>query len=192
MATELFLEQGFDEVTIAQVAAAVGVSKVTVFAHFKSKEDLLLDRLPDAVDMLRTAIRGRAEDVGPAQAFRTLALTLVDERHVLSGVGDGVEPMLRTIAGSPALIARLRVFEHEVEAALAADLRNDARFTGDPDLVAALLIAAYRTVAVAAAQRRLAGDDLAEITAIHRDRLNQAFDAVEHGISPGGTTPPLG
>lgn len=183
VATELFLERGFDDVTIAQVAAAVGVSKVTVFSHFERKEDLLLDRLPDAVEVLQSAVRERAEGVGPVEAFRTLALDLVDRRHVLSGLGEGVEPLLRTIAGSPALIARLRTFVHEAEAALTEDLRNDARFTGDSVLVAALLIAAYRTVAVATAQRRLAGDDLAEITAMHRARLNQAFDAVEHGVS---------
>lgn len=185
VATELFLAEGFDDVTIAQVAAAAGVSKVTVFSHFERKEDLLLDRLPDAADLLRSAVRERADGVGPVAAFRALALALVDERHVLSGLGDGVEPLLRTIAGSPALIARLRAFEHEVEAALAADLRDDARFTGDPDLVAALLIAAYRTVAVPTARRRLAGDGLAAITAAHRERLNRAFDAVEHGVGEG-------
>ncbi|MGW7758012.1 TetR/AcrR family transcriptional regulator [Streptomyces violaceusniger] len=182
VATELFLERGFDDVTIAQVAAAAGISKVTVFSHFERKEDLLLDRLPDAVELLRSAIRERAECVSPVEAFRTLALTLVDQRHALSGLSDGVEPLLRTVAGSPALIARLRTFEHEVEEALTEDLRNDARFTGDPALVAALLIAAYRTVAVTTAQRRLARCDLAETISVHRERLNHAFDAVEHGV----------
>ncbi|MFF1926017.1 TetR family transcriptional regulator, partial [Streptomyces sp. NPDC058221] len=165
--------------------------KVTVFSHFERKEDLLLDRLPDAIELLRSAVGERAEGVGPVAALRTLALGLVDRRHVLSGLGEGVEPLLRTIAGSPALIARLRAFAHEAEDALAEDLRNDARFTGDPALVAALLIAAYRTVAVATAQRRLAGDDLTEITAMHRERLNRAFDAVEHGAPADDRTAPL-
>ncbi|GCD94616.1 TetR/AcrR family transcriptional regulator [Embleya hyalina] len=185
VATRMFLERGFDEVTVAQVATAAGVSKVTVFSHFERKEDLLLDRLPAAMDTLRTAIRERAEGVGPVQAFRTLAVTLAEQRRALTGLGDGVEPVLRTVAGSPALLARLREFEHEVEAALADDLREDPRFTGDADLVAALMVAAYRTVAVDTARRRLAGDDRAEIVAAHLERLDRAFDAVEHGVTPG-------
>jgi AcrR family transcriptional regulator len=46
VATTMFLARGFDHVTVAEVAEAAGVSKVTVFAHFARKEDLLLDRAP--------------------------------------------------------------------------------------------------------------------------------------------------
>jgi len=56
-------------VTIAEVAAAAGVSKVTVFSHFERKEDLLLDRLPDAVDIVRAAVRERAADTSPSRRF---------------------------------------------------------------------------------------------------------------------------
>ncbi len=34
IATRMFIEQGFDAVTVAQVAKAAGVSSVTVFNHF--------------------------------------------------------------------------------------------------------------------------------------------------------------
>jgi AcrR family transcriptional regulator len=180
VATRLFLARGFDDVTIAEVAAAAGVSRVTVFAHFEHKEDLLLDRLPDAAEIVRTAIRERAEGIGPVEALRRVALALVDQEHALSGLGEGVVPLLRTIAASPALIARLRAFEYEIEQALAADLRNDPRFSGDHALVAAMLIAAYRAIAVATAQRRLAEDDLADIATTHRQRLDYAFDTLEH------------
>ena len=57
VATGLFLERGFDNVTIVEIAAAAGVSKVTVFSHFERKEDLLLDRLPDVVEIARAAVR---------------------------------------------------------------------------------------------------------------------------------------
>jgi AcrR family transcriptional regulator len=185
IATELFLERGFDDVTVAEVAAAAGVSKVTVFAHFERKEDLLLDRLPDAVDVVRTAVRERPAGVGAVEAIRRAALALAEQRHPLSGLSEGVEPFARTVIASPALVARLRAFEHEIEAQLAADLHADTAFTGDTALAAALLVAAYRTVAVASVRRRLAGDDLVAIAASHRDRVNNAFDAVAHGLSAG-------
>jgi hypothetical protein len=83
---------------------------------------------------------------------------------------------------APTVIARLRVFEHEIEAALAEELESDKRFSGDSTLLAALVVAAYRVVAVATVRRRLEGDELADIAASHKLRLNRAFDALEHGF----------
>jgi AcrR family transcriptional regulator len=182
VATGLFLERGFDNVTIAEVAAAAGVSKVTVFAHFERKEDLLLDRLPDAVRITRSAIRDRADDRTVVEAVQQAALALAERRHALSGLSEGAEPFLRTLMTSPALIARLREFEYEIETELAAELEPDGRFAGDSALTAALLVAAYRTVAVETIRRRLAGDDLAVIAAAHRQRLLDAFAAVARGL----------
>ncbi|WP_445517923.1 TetR/AcrR family transcriptional regulator [Streptomyces sp. NEAU-174] len=183
VATQLFLERGFDDVTINEVAAAAGVSKVTVFAHFDRKEDLLFDRFPEALDTVRTVLRERADDLDPVEAMRRAALALAAERHVLSGLGEGVEPFLRTVMASPALIARLRLFASEMEEALAAELDADTRFSGDSTLTAALLVAAYRTVAVDTVKRRLAGADLDEVGAAHRRRLTLAFDALAGGLN---------
>ena len=41
-ATELFLQQGFDQTTIEQIAAAVGTSGRNVFRYFATKEDMVL------------------------------------------------------------------------------------------------------------------------------------------------------
>ncbi|WP_410646898.1 TetR/AcrR family transcriptional regulator [Amycolatopsis sp. cmx-4-54] len=178
VATELFVERGFDDVTVAEIAAASGVSKVTVFSHFERKEDLALDRLPDAVGVARAAIRDRPDGVGVVEAFRRTALALAQEQHPLSGLSPAGEPLARTVAGSRALISRLREFEHEIEAELADELESDARFSGDSELVAAVIVAAYRTVAVATTRRRLAGDDLDVLVAAHCERLNAAFTAL--------------
>ncbi len=185
VATGLFLERGFDDVTIMEVAAAAGVSKVTVFAHFERKEDLLLDRLPDVVEIARAAVRERAKDVSPVEAIRQTLLALTEDRHGLSVLEDGIEPFIRVVLQSPALIARLRVHEQEIETALAEELEADPRFTGAGALVAALVVAGYRTVVVATVRSRLTGDDLTDVAATHRRRLNQAFDAIEHGVDRG-------
>ncbi|GAB3964358.1 helix-turn-helix domain-containing protein [Plantactinospora veratri] len=183
VATGLFLDRGFDNVTLVEVARAAGVSKMTVLTHFDRKEDLLLDRLPDVVEIARATVRERADDVGPVEAIRRTLLALTEERHGLSVLEEGIEPFMRVVMEAPTVIARLRVFEHEIEAALAEELESDKRFSGDSALIAALVVAAYRVVAVATVRRRLAGDDLADIATAHRQRLNQAFDAIEHGIS---------
>ncbi|MFD5247495.1 TetR family transcriptional regulator [Amycolatopsis sp. NPDC058340] len=182
VATGLFVERGFDDVTVAEVAAAAGVSKVTVFSHFDRKEDLALDRLPDAVGIARATIRDRPDGVGVVEAFRLMTLALAEERHPLSGLSEAGEPLARTVAGSRALISRLREFEHEIEAEVADELESDTRFSGDGELAAALIVAAYRTVAVATTRRRLAGDDLTEVAAAHCERLSAAFGALAKAL----------
>src|SRR3954454_4418432 len=81
VATRLFLERGFDAVTVADVAREAGVSSVTVFKHFPRKEDLLLDREVDAVELLRAAVQDRAPGADVLTALRDMAFHLVDTRH---------------------------------------------------------------------------------------------------------------
>src|SRR5207253_785881 len=117
-ATRLFLERGFDEVTVAEVARAAGVSSVTVFKHFPRKEDLLLDREVDAVELLRSAVRDRSGGVDVLTSLRAAALQALDARHALSGVAAGSAPFFRTVAASPALIARAREIAAELQQTL--------------------------------------------------------------------------
>src|SRR5687767_15065134 len=92
VASELFLERGFDDVTIAEVAAAAGVSKVTVFSHLEPKEDLLLDPLPYRGDIGPTANRERAGHISAGETVRQAALALAEKQHVLSGLNGDIEP----------------------------------------------------------------------------------------------------
>src|SRR4051812_15470340 len=132
VATRMFLERGFDAVTVAEVAQEAGVSSVTVFKHFPRKEDLLLDRSADAVELLRSAVRDRGGDV--LTSLRAATLRLLDDRHALSGVADGSIPFFRTVAASPALVARAREIAAELQGVLADELDRDPAFDGDATL----------------------------------------------------------
>lgn len=188
VATDLFMQRGFDEVTIAEIAAAAGVSRVTVFSHFDRKEDLLLDRLPEGIDIVRAMIRDKAPGLGPVEAFRRTAIELADERHALSGLSDRIEPFTRVVLASPSLVARYRAFAFEVEAAIADELDATPTPGADNRLVAALLVAAYRTVATETVRLRLDGATLADVTPGHYERLDAAFAAVSRAVEPGGPT----
>ncbi len=48
-ATTLFSERGFDQVSVAEIADAADVSKMTVFNYFDSKEDLVFAPLEEHV-----------------------------------------------------------------------------------------------------------------------------------------------
>ena len=71
-ATRMFLELGFDDMRVAQVAQACGVSEKTVFNYFPTKEALVLDRLETTVASLRADLAERT--VPPVEA----ALRILD------------------------------------------------------------------------------------------------------------------
>ncbi|MEU6671549.1 helix-turn-helix domain-containing protein [Streptomyces sp. NPDC046727] len=177
IATVLIREHGFDAVTVAEIARAAGVSSMTVFNYFPRKEDLFLDRVPQAADLFAAAVRDRAPGQSPLAALRGLALRLLEERHPLGGVGEGFDAFWRIVADSPALRARAREGVEEVERALAAAL--GAAGAADPALAAALTMAAYRTVFLASVRRLAAGDPVDEVARDHRTRLETAFGALE-------------
>ncbi|MEU3951952.1 TetR/AcrR family transcriptional regulator [Streptomyces achromogenes] len=183
IATDLIGKRGFDAVTVAEIARAAGVSPMTVFNYFPRKEDLFLDRIPEAAGLFASAVRDRAPGESPLAALRRLALRLLEERHPLGGVGETFADFWRIVADSPALRARAREGVEEVEAAL-TDAFGEAG-VADPELSAALAMAAYRTVFVASVRRLLAGDPAAEVAREHRGRLESAFDALERTVVDG-------
>jgi AcrR family transcriptional regulator len=86
-ATRMFLERGFDQVRVAEVAAACGVSEKTVFNYFPTKESLVLDRLEITVSSLRTGLAD--PDRPPVEAvLQILDRELSAMTHWLAGQDD--------------------------------------------------------------------------------------------------------
>src|SRR6218665_3030189 len=63
VATLMFLERGFDEVSIREIADAADVSPTTVFAHFPQKEALVFDEDDEQRDRLVAVVRDRADGI---------------------------------------------------------------------------------------------------------------------------------
>jgi len=61
-ALELFLEHGFDAVSIRDVAERADVAVATIFAHFSGKESLVFDEDEALVDALVAVVRDRPAD----------------------------------------------------------------------------------------------------------------------------------
>ncbi|WP_326954691.1 TetR/AcrR family transcriptional regulator [Amycolatopsis sp. NBC_01286] len=94
-ALELFLERGFDQVGVKEVADAADVSVTTLFKHFPSKEALVFDQEADIETALVDAVRGRP----PAH-------TIVDalRKHILVDVAASPgDAFLRLTESTPAL-----------------------------------------------------------------------------------------
>ncbi|MFE3768946.1 MULTISPECIES: TetR/AcrR family transcriptional regulator [unclassified Streptomyces] len=190
-ATLLFLERGFDNVAVAEVARAAGVSTMTVFNYFPRKEDLFLDRIPEAVELIVGAVRERGADETPLAALRRLALDLLARRHPLGGLGEGFGHFFRTVVDAPSLRARAREAAEEIEAALAGALAEAAG--GDPArpdrsarLAAAMIIAAWRALYAELVDRQLEGDPVEEVAVEHEAVIRHTFDVLARALPDGG------
>jgi AcrR family transcriptional regulator len=184
VANRLFLEHGYEAVTVAEIAREAGVSSVTVFNHFPRKEDLFMDRAADAADLLRSTVRDRTPGVDALTSLQDTSFRLFDAQHPLSGVNDHSVPFFRTVAESPALLTRARAIASELQATLAEELDRDPNFEGDATLLAAFFIAGYSAVMVETARRRIAGEPTSTVVTDHRVRLERLFTALRDGVGP--------
>ncbi|MEU7888883.1 TetR family transcriptional regulator [Microbispora bryophytorum] len=195
VASGLFMQRGFDNVTVAEVAEAAGVSTKTVFNYFPRKEDLFLDRYPEAVELVTQAVRERAEGESPLAALRRLFLGMLREGHPLGGIAPGYEVFWQVILDSPALRARARELVEEFEGVLAGLFAEaagsdpagpvDPAGPADPAprLAAALVVAAYRAVYVTSIDRIRAGDPVHDVIADRMVLLDRALLAVERAVA---------
>ena len=69
-ALRLFLERGYDEVGIRDIAAEADVAVTTLFSHFASKEALVFEQDADFEHRLAQAVTGRAPDEPLMPALR--------------------------------------------------------------------------------------------------------------------------
>lgn len=102
-AIRLFEDRGFDNVTVEEVARAAGVSHMTFFRNFPTKESVVLD---DPYDPLIGAAVAR-QDAQLAIVQRALLGVLEAWRSSDAPTDESVRTRLRLAAGHPALRARV-------------------------------------------------------------------------------------
>jgi AcrR family transcriptional regulator len=179
IATALFIERGFDEVTVAEVAAAADVSKVTVFNYFPRKEQLFFDRDIEGMELLDAALRTRAPGTPVTEAVRRLILDLAAQRHPLSGLRDGVQRFWLVVAASPTLLAAARAELESLEVDVAAAIA-EAPDASDPPvdarLLAGFLVSACRFIYLYAVRRLLGGESADDVYSDYVAVVNLAFD----------------
>ncbi|WP_405421789.1 TetR/AcrR family transcriptional regulator [Streptomyces erythrochromogenes] len=143
-ALELFLERGFDAVSVADVAAAAEVSKPTLFRYFPTKEDLLLDRFADHQDEVARIVRDRPAGRTPVGAVHAHFLAALAERDPITGLCDHPEVLAfqRLLYSTASLESRLSHYSDREVELLAAALEAESV----PPLAARL--AAVHVVAV--------------------------------------------
>ncbi|GAA2856036.1 TetR family transcriptional regulator [Actinoplanes cyaneus] len=185
----LFLEHGFDRVTVADVARLVRVSVNTVFNYFPTKEDLFFDRQDEVTQRLPAAIRARARTESVVDAVRRAFLAELERGEATLGLHPGIERFWRVVEQSAALQARLRQLRDRAEEALAETLRQETGADPDdpmPRIVAALLTAADSALHAEIRQKILAGHQPDAVREETRRTAEVAFDALAGGLAAYG------
>jgi AcrR family transcriptional regulator len=180
-ASRLFTERGFENVTVAEVGQAAGVSSVTVFKYFPKKEDLFFDRADEISDLFAAAVRGPQTRHEVRAAVGVLLNDLLDQQHPLSGVDERSVGFFRTVATSPTLIARARQLAADVQDRMAQEL-TDAGFDGDSALVAAFLVAGYTRILTETATGLTAGSPHETLVERHRAGIKRLLSALDTGV----------
>ncbi|WKX73804.1 TetR/AcrR family transcriptional regulator [Streptomyces sp. XD-27] len=75
-ALQLFLDRGYDQVGVKDVADAADVSVTTLFKHFPCKEALVFDEDDDVEAALVASVRQRPPDQSIPQALRECVLAM--------------------------------------------------------------------------------------------------------------------
>jgi AcrR family transcriptional regulator len=187
-AMRLFLERGFDQVSVAEVARAADVSEATVFNYFPTKEDLVYERMDAFEQELLAAVRERPDGESVLRAFARFIL----DRSDSAAVGDGrrrVAALTRLTTASPSLQARERQIVANYTDALAALLAEETRAApGDiePRLAAEAMMAFHRSLIDFARRRALSRKSSAEFAAEIRMAGEQALTLLESGLCEYG------
>jgi AcrR family transcriptional regulator len=176
-ALELFTSQGYHETTVAQIAARVGVSEMTFFRHFPSKEDSLLADPYDPLIAAAVAEQPREWDV-----LRRVVQGVRAAWHAVpEPAGAQVRLRVRIAAQTPSLRAAIWRNTEATEQVIVAALEADGT-----DRLAARAASAAVLAGITAALLEWAATDEGELGPMV-DRVLALFESeVEVETGPAG------
>src|SRR5580765_2657541 len=171
----LFVQRGFEHVTVAEVAEAAGVSEKTVFNYFPTKEDLFFDERDEREQALVADLHNRAPGESMLTALRRSAAASCGRL-----CSEHFAHFARIIDESPALQQRERQmfarFARVLEAAL---LEEGDVIPAEAAVAANAVIGAYAWMFATARKRAVAGDSGPAAARRLRQELERGFAVLE-------------
>ncbi|MFJ6141790.1 TetR family transcriptional regulator [Kitasatospora sp. NPDC092286] len=188
-AITLFLRHGFDQVSVADVAAAAEVSKPTLFKYFPTKEDLVVHRFADHQNMAGRIVRQRDPGTPVVTALREHFLNGLLHRDPVTGLNDEHE-ILRfsgLVYSTPSLVARVGQYMAKAEDDLATTLREVPDLPAPREATARLLAgqvtAVHRVLAELNRQQIVGGATADELYPEAVATADHAFSMLEQGLA---------
>jgi AcrR family transcriptional regulator len=183
-ARRLFVERGFEAVTVAMVAREADVAEGTVFNYFPTKEDLFYSGLDTFEAELVEAVRNRPAGESVLAAFRGFVLDgtkrLADE-----DLAQVIANAARIIGSSPALQTREReivaLATDSLAKLIAEEAGTDQHYI-ETWAAANALMGIQRALVADVRAQILAGRRGARLAKHARSEATRAFARLENGL----------
>ncbi|MFG2138323.1 TetR family transcriptional regulator [Streptomyces sp. NPDC048650] len=180
VARRLFVERGFDAVTVNEIAEAAEVAKATLFTYFPTKESLALQGVGEH-DLAEIVAR-RPPEQSPLEALRAHHRA-VASRHVSAEETEALIASVRVIFDSSVLSSAANGLRYQQRQALAEVLAEEHGRTAAA-LMAAQIAASLLTLQESYFQRLLDGGSPQQAGRALVEDVELAFDLLEHGLDP--------
>jgi AcrR family transcriptional regulator len=171
VAMELYAEHGFDQTTVAEIAARAGLTERTFFRHFADKREVLFygtERLRDLLTGAVTDSPPAATALDAAGAAFEAACAMLQENPERARLRDAI------VSAN----AELRERELIKLAALAAAVASALRDRGIPEPAASLAAETGVAVFKIAFARWVSGPGQADLPGIFRDSMAELRDVL--------------
>ncbi|TGJ99536.1 TetR family transcriptional regulator [Leptospira semungkisensis] len=164
IARDLFIERGFAQVTVAEIAEKAEVAVTTLFNYFPTKESIIFDREDEIDTEILTAIRNKKKDHSILDAlhkyFLNSKLINPPNKRIFS-------EFMKLVRSSPELASYFRGIWSRYETTLAKEIQNES--------------GANKTEAECIAKLILEGVNFACNSASPKDALNLTFKILKNG-----------
>jgi len=174
-AYELYFERGFEDVTVAEIAARAGLTKRTFFRYFADKREVLFSGAATFQDTVVSAVISAPEGLAPIDA---VVAALSAGGSGLTELGEGARARQRLIDLSTDLQER----EMIKMATLTAAIDGALQLRRVPESVASLTAQAGVAVFQTAFDRWARREGSADFS----DLIYEALDELRTAIRPNG------
>jgi AcrR family transcriptional regulator len=175
-ALRLFAERGFEETTIADIAAAADVSPRTFFSYFPSKEDVVFSEIDDRLADARERLDRRPPDETPLASMRRIVLETMEA--LAAEEGQFAATRIKLMLERPALQARALQRLYDAEQELIERLQQMCPVIDKSD-AAAVVGATVGALKAVITYCRTHGYEQAEFNAA----IDRAINIVERGLT---------
>lgn len=178
IAMRLFLDHGFEQTTIDEIASTAGISRRSFFRYFGTKEDIVLGNLGSQGELVRDELEQVPPTVGPWEALRE-ALHAVDALSIEPGVTLKIAKMMY---GTPSLRSRSIEKHLHWQSLLVPDIRRRLEIADSnmANPVPAAIVASAIACLDVAGEIWVNGDGLGDLAALY----DQAISGVRDSYRP--------
>ncbi|MFD1543049.1 TetR/AcrR family transcriptional regulator [Nonomuraea guangzhouensis] len=183
-AMRLFTERGFAEVSVLEIAEQAGVSKMTVFNYFPTKEDIVLDVMGESYSDIAQLVSGRRPGESLVDGAHREFVERLARHAPETGLDDSPAYLeqLHLFRKTPSLAARLLLFHVAAEAKMTEAIELER--PGDPraPFAAGQLYSLLRTLQVQNSRRIYHGQSADEAYPDALAAADTGFDLLRGGL----------